>query len=137
MQEHQHAKEQRFLDFLKDYCIRNNRKFEDVHDDYSTGIDVYLDDKPYDLKVSNSRKLTVFKCYKGHWYCPLLEHQDIPYMYVIEEESRFLGFVINKSRLLERLKGSIETYTGDGNINKITELDSISDFAEDIQVFNK
>ena len=58
-------------------------------------------------------------------------------MYVIEEESRFIGFVINKSRLLERLKGSIETYTGDGNINKVTELDSISDFAEDIQVFNK
>ena len=119
MQELQHAKEQKFIDYLLKHCTN----VKDVHDNFSTGIDVYIDCIPYDLKITNSRKLTIFKRYKGNWYSPLLEHTDIDYLLVEEYDKCYLGFVINKAALLRQLGNKcISTYTGDGNINQCVEL---------------
>lgn len=100
---------------------------KDTHYDLSTGADVILDDKLYDLKVSTSQKLTVLKKLgkgpkAGKTYCPLLEHQEVDYLYLIEKPNLFIGFLLNKCDLLDfiiknagRLKFSY--YNGDGNDN--------------------
>lgn len=100
---------------------------KDTHYDLSTGADIILDDKLYDLKVSTSQKLTVLKKLgkgpkAGTTYCPLLEHQEVDYLYLIEKPNLFIGFLLNKCDLLDfiiknagRLKFSY--YNGDGNDN--------------------
>ena len=100
---------------------------KDTHYDLSTGADIILDDKLYDLKVSTSQKLTVLKKLgkgpkAGKTYCPLLEHQEVDYLYLIEKPNLFIGFLLNKCDLLDfiiknagRLKFSY--YNGDGNDN--------------------
>ena len=137
MQERQHEKEKRFIDFL----VKTGTA-KDVHDDFSTGVDVYLFHnniwKPFDLKVSNSKKLTAFKCYKGKWYSPLLLHMDVPYLYVLEEETRYVGFVITKQDILRTYtKYESSEYRGDGNINICITIDNMTDLAKDILVWEK
>ena len=100
---------------------------KDTHYDLSTGADIILDDKLYDLKVSNSQKLTVLKRLgkgprAGDIYSPLLEHQNVDYLYLIEKPNLFIGFLLNKCDVLDfiiknagRLKFSY--YNGDGNDN--------------------
>jgi len=100
---------------------------KDTHYDLSTGADIILDGKLYDLKVSTSQKLTVLKKLgkgpkAGTTYCPLLEHQEVDYLYLIEKPNLFIGFLLNKCDLLDfiiknagRLKFSY--YNGDGNDN--------------------
>lgn len=100
---------------------------KDTHYDLSTGADIILDNKLYDLKVSTSQKLTVLKKLgkgpkAGTIYCPLLEHQEVDYLYLIEKPNLFIGFLLNKCDLLDfiiknagRLKFSY--YNGDGNDN--------------------
>lgn len=100
---------------------------KDTHYDLSTGADIILDDKLLDLKVSTSQKLTVLKRLgkgprAGEIYSPLLEHQDVDYLYMIEKPNLFIGFLLNKRDVLDfiiknagRLKFSY--YNGDGNDN--------------------
>lgn len=122
---------------------------KDTHYDLSTGADIILDDKLYDLKVSTSQKLTVLKKLgkgprAGDIYSPLLEHQEVDYLYLIEKPNLFIGFLLNKRDLLdfiiknaERLKFSY--YNGDGNDNFNVKL-QFSDFdliAYESRNFNK
>lgn len=100
---------------------------KDTHYDLSTGADVILYDKLYDLKVSNSQKLTVLKKLgkgpkAGTTYCPLLEHQEVDYLYLIEKPNLFIGFLLNKRDLLDYIiknagKLKFSYYNGDGNDN--------------------
>ena len=99
----------------------------DTHAQASLGYDVILDGKYLDLKVSNSNKLTILKRLgkgprAGEIYSPLLEHQDVDYLYLIEKPNLFIGFLLNKCDVLDfiiknagRLKFSY--YNGDGNDN--------------------
>ena len=141
MQIIQHKKESRFIEFLKKYTESHNEQFLDVHENYASGIDVYYLNKPYDLKVSNSKKLTLQKKYKGEWYDPLVSHIDIPYLYIIETPVQFLGFVIDKDKLLTNLpkycNSSITQYTGDGNLNNCIELKNLMDLCPEPFVWRK
>ena len=119
MQEMQHKKEERFIGFLRDYCHRNNISFHDTHSDFNLGADVYINDTPYDLKVSNSRKLTIAKHYKEKWYCPLELHPDVDYLIVEEHDDKWVLFKLNKSRVWKEFleHTDLSLYAGDGNIN--------------------
>lgn len=100
---------------------------EDTHYDLSTGADVILDGKLYDLKVSNSNKLTVLKKLgkgprAGEVYSPLLEHQNVDYLYMIEKPDLFIGFLLNKCDVLDFIIKNagilkFSYYNGDGNDN--------------------
>lgn len=120
MQEREHAKELQGIQRVKSWAERNNHQFEDVHEDFETGIDIYLDGKPYDLKVAESGWLTMVKKYKGKWYSPLESHLEVPYL-VLKED---FGFVVDKRELRDHCfqmsnKSCIElgVYTLDGNVN--------------------
>lgn len=135
-------KEQGFLETLRAYCTTNNIQYSDSHEEVSTGIDVWIDTKPYDLKVSNSRKLTLFKKLPdGRIFCPLVRHIEIPYLYIIEREKDFICFELRKEDLMFRLFGrgpiNTSTYQGDGNINVTFEITEIMDLARDVLVIPK
>lgn len=119
MQQRQHDKEERFVEFLKVYCHKNNLEFKDTHEDFDLGADVFINDEPYDLKVSNSRKLTVVKRYKGNWYSPLERHPDIDYLIAEEHEDKWILFKLNKLQVVKEYLGhpDLSLYTLDGNIN--------------------
>jgi hypothetical protein len=105
-----------------------------LHNNYSTGIDVKLDDKYYDLKVSNpNKKITVFKKHKGNWYSPLTEHMDVEYLYVIEYEKCYMLYELKKEKIIEYMTSQpqITEYTGDGNINICITLNNMELVAED------
>lgn len=128
-QKRQHEQESRFIAFLKAYTESNNIQFEDVHNDFKTGIDVIIDGKPYDLKVSDSLKLSLFRTselYNNETRCPFLEHPEIPYLYVVEQENQFVGFVINKANLITASflnSTTFGNYSGDGNDNLTVDLE--------------
>jgi hypothetical protein len=100
---------------------------KDTHAQTSLGYDIILNGKLYDLKVSNSQKLTVLKRLgkgprAGEIYSPLLEHQDIDYLYMIEKPNLFIGFLLNKCDVLDFIiknagKLKFSYYNGDGNDN--------------------
>lgn len=135
MQEYQHAKERNFIDFLV-----KNYNAVDTSNDFGTGVDVVLNGKPYDLKVSNSRKLTLFKYYENEWYCPLLLHPEVNYMYIIEQKDKYLGFVFSKKDVLnywyKHPETEISTYKGDGNLNINITL-NLSDLSNKVEIFRK
>lgn len=143
LQQRYKDKERRFITFLRD---SGENVFDVTGSDYDLkkGIDIYLDGKPFDLKVSNSYKLSLFRksaLYDNEFRCPILIHPEIPYLYVIEKEDRYIGFCINKTDLLKVsfLSGtSFSEFTGDGNLNICIDLKGqISDVAYDIKVWNK
>lgn len=120
MQEREHAKELQGIQRVKAWAERNCIPFQDVHEDFETGVDIYLGYKPYDLKVAESGWLTLVKEYKGEWYSPLQRHPEIPYL-VLKGN---WGFVVDKKKLQSHCfrmsnKSGIElgVYTLDGNIN--------------------
>lgn len=137
-QEYQHKKEELFLNFLRNNYQQRWKSFSDLHNDYSTGIDVKLDDEYYDLKVSNpNKKITIFKKHKRkgkwEWYSPLTEHMDVKYMYVIEYEKCYMMYVLKKEKIIEYMlsQPQITEYTGDDNINICITLNNIELVAED------
>lgn len=143
-QKDKHAKESHFIEFLRSYAEIESIQFEDVHDNLKTGIDVYYDGKPYDLKVSNSLKLSLFRTsdlYGGETRCPMLIHPEIPYLYVVEKDDKFIGFVIDKKELLKPNFLNATTFgefTGDGNYNLTIDLNGcISDVATKILTWMK
>lgn len=135
-------KEQAFLNTLRAYCTTNNIQYSDSHEEVSTGIDVWIDTKPYDLKVSNSRKLTLFKKLPdGRVFCPLVRHIEIPYLYVISRDKDYLCFELRKEDIMFKMfgKGMVNTgmYNGDGNINITFDVAEIMDLARDVLVIPK
>ena len=137
-QEQQHAQEELFLNFLRYNYQQYWKSYSDLHNDYETGIDVKLDDEYYDLKVSNSKKITIFKKHKNDWYSPLTLHQDIKYMYVVEYQKCYMLYVIKKDKIIEYMTSQpqITEYTGDGNINICINL-NLDLLAEDIFCLRK
>lgn len=137
-QKDKHDKESRFLKTLKSYMEANGHTYEDVHDDYNTGVDVIIDGKKYDVKASNpNKRLTIFKRYKGSWYSPLLLHQDVDYLYAIEYEDRWVVCHITKENILSHLCGEMTTYDGDGNLNICCTLSNILDISEREYIIQK
>lgn len=143
-QERQHKQELRFIKFLKAYAEENNEQFEDVHDEFKTGIDIIYKGKKYDVKVSDSLKLSLFRkseLYSNETRCPMLIHPEIPYLYIVEQESQFVGFVIKKEKLItaDFLNSTkFGYYYGDGNINLTVDLnDQIGLLSERIIIWQK
>lgn len=138
MQEQQHQKEDDFLSFLRANYWQVWESYSDLHYNYETGIDVKLDDTYYDLKVSNSKKITVFKNHKDEWYSPLTMHMDIKYLYVVEYPNCYLLYEIRKENLIMHLLQNphITEYTGDGNDNICMDLD-LDKVADDIFMLRK
>lgn len=116
----EHKIENNGIELIRQWAIRNNVSFEDVHNDYSTGIDIILDGKPFDLKVTKSTWLTMVKKYKDTWYSPLEMHQEVPYLIL----KGYCGYILDKKRLADYCfqmsnKSGIDigVYTLDGNVN--------------------
>lgn len=116
----EHNIENNGIELIRQWAIKNNVSFEDVHNDYSTGIDVVLGGKPYDLKVTKSTWLTFVKRFGDTWYCPLENHQEIPYL-ILQGSN---GYVLDKGDLLEfctqqSIRSGIQlgVYVLDGNVN--------------------
>ena len=123
MQERQHQLESNVTDLIiKHLGVRHTITKSTLEDDINNGIDIYIDRRPYDLKCSNSQKITVFKKHRGDIYSPLLLHQDVPYLYVTNNGTKYDIYKITKQEILEDilsrwkfLSGSV--YDGDGNVN--------------------
>lgn len=123
----QHEKEERFIKFLSYNYTQHWKTYSRAskEQDIKDGIDVFLDDIPYDLKISFGR-LSLFKKHKGNWYSPIVEHMDINYLYVIEYSDKFALFTLKKEDILmELLKNKIQfsEYSGDGNFNINMDLE--------------
>lgn len=144
-----HTQEQTFVKWL--LAHPNGHTIKDATNtskDFKNGIDLEIDGQPVDLKVTNSRKLSLFRksdLYDKHdgregWECPILKHPNIPYL-IIEnhpEKKRYVGFLIRKLDLFNYLHlAPIGTYTGDGNVNKYLDLSNIiTDVTSEILVFD-
>ena len=120
MQEREHYIESKGIEKIKAWAERYGVAFEDVHDDFSTGVDIKLNGYSYDVKVTNSTWLTMIKKYKDKWYSPLELHQEVPYLILKGD----FGYILDKKRLADYCfqmsnKSGIEqgVYTLDGNIN--------------------
>lgn len=116
----EHNIEQTGIGLIKNWAESHGVSFEDVHDDFSTGIDIILDGKPFDLKVTKSTWLTFVKRFGDKWYCPLELHTEVPYLILNGTK----GYVLNKAELLAYCsKQSFESgiqlgiYVLDGNVN--------------------
>lgn len=116
----EHKIENNGIELIRQWAIKNNVSFEDVHNDYSTGIDIILDQKPFDLKVTRSTWLTFVKRFGDTWYCPLENHPEIPYL-ILQGSN---GYVLDKKLLLDFcttqsiISGiQLGVYTLDGNVN--------------------
>ncbi len=120
MQEREHYIESKGIGKIKAWAERHGITFADVHDDFSTGVDITLNGYPYDVKVTNSTWLTMVKKHNGRWYSPLELHQEVPYLILKGD----FGYFLDKKRLADYCfqmsnKSGIEqgVYTLDGNIN--------------------
>lgn len=132
-------KEERFLKYLEIYWKSQGKKFRRAskEEDIKQGIDVYLDDQPFDVKASRENHrgeypLTAFKrIYKANeyeWYSPLTRHPEIPYLYSVEQEDRFVVFGIKKSDILDNLDNlAIHKSEIDGNLNMNVDILKIAD----------
>lgn len=116
----EHKIENNGIELVRQWAIRNNVSFEDVHEDFSTGIDIILDGKPYDLKVTKSTWLTFVKRFHDKWYCPLELHTEVPYL-ILKDNN---GYVLDKKVLLDfctqqSIRSGIQlgVYVLDGNVN--------------------
>lgn len=116
----EHNIERSGIELIKNWASRNNIPFKDVHEDYSTGIDIVLDGKPYDLKVTKSSWLTFVKKFGDTWYSPLELHTEVPYLILNGTK----GYVLDKKDLLalctqQSIISGIQlgVYVLDGNIN--------------------
>lgn len=146
-QRKQHEKEERFIDFLKDYCPKHGISFVDCHRDINFGADVYINGEPYDLKVSNKRLITVVKVnnYTGRWELPLLEHRDIPYLIVEDYDDKFVVFKLRKDQIEKEWKNPLRHKTvmcynkkyGDGNYNECQDVSRLMEIAGPEMVFHK
>lgn len=120
MQYREHYIEAKGIEKIKQWALRHNVSFSDIHDDFSTGIDIILDGKSYDLKVTRSSWLSLVKKYKDGWYCPLEMHQEVPYLILRGNE----GFILDKKELFkfcnqQSMSSGIQLgiYVLDGNLN--------------------
>lgn len=116
----EHRIEENGIKMIKEWAARNNIPFEDVHEDFSTGIDIILDGKSYDLKVTKSTWLTFVKKFQDKWYCPLELHTEVPYLILNGTK----GHILDKKELLafcnqQSIRSGIQlgVYVLDGNIN--------------------
>lgn len=116
----EHKIEYRGIELVRQWAEIHGISFKDVHNDYSTGIDIILDGKPYDLKVTNSNYLTFVKKYQSSWYCPLELHTEVPYLILQGTK----GFVLDKKLLFDFcttqsiISGiQLGIYVLDGNVN--------------------
>jgi len=116
----EHNIERKGIELIRNWAIRNYVSFEDVHDDFSTGIDIILDEKPYDLKVTKSTWLTFVKRFRDTWYCPIELHTEVPYLILNGTN----GYILDKKELLafctqQSIRSGIQlgVYVLDGNIN--------------------
>lgn len=132
-------KEERFLKYLELYWKSHGRKFRRASDkeDIQSGIDIYLDDQPFDVKASRKNHrgeypLTILKrIYKDneeYWYCPLTNHPEIPYLYSVEFEDRFIVFGVKKEDINRKLDGNIiHKSETDGNLNQNVDISPFID----------
>lgn len=120
-----HEKEARGLQYLAEYCKQNGIDYRRAseEEDYRHGIDVYLNEEPYDVKISNENMyLSIFRCYKNRWYSPLIDNFDVRYLYAVEHEDKYVFFRVSKRDILSHLDGNIEKKDKDGNINLCVSL---------------
>lgn len=116
----EHNIENNGIELIRNWAESHGVSFEDVHDDFSTGIDIVLNGKPYDLKVTKSTWLTFVKRFGDKWYCPLESHPEVPYLILNGTK----GYILDKKELLafctqQSISSGIQlgVYVLDGNIN--------------------
>ena len=133
MQERQHNQERQTINKLKEFCEANGLFFVDTvgtKADYQGGIDCYINRRPYDLKCSDSKKLTIHKTLpNGFEYKPYEKHPEVPYLYVLPTTG--LCYVITKTELAAyieyykqagKLSSMLSNYSGDGNKNVCIDI---------------
>ena len=125
-QEYQHSVERKGEELLKahygDDYVKTERS-QDVFD----GIDCYIKGKPYDMKASESGCLSVIRHTKNSgWYCPLVAHPDIDYLYIKDNTAYYIdrGMLLsNFAQLAPKLRWG--TYNGDGNYQTWVDLSPV------------
>lgn len=80
----QHNTELRTLELIQREFGKANVRFTSELTDLSKGIDLFIYDKPYDLKASNSNKITIFRITASGLYCPLLKNKNVEYLFPTE-----------------------------------------------------
>lgn len=115
-----HAKEAAGIEALKKHF--GARLVESTaQQDLVEGWDVAIDGVKYDVKFSNSRKLSLFRQTVGEWYCPVTKYLDVSLLYMVKnDEDNYICFVIDKSKLLDYVFKHAEqikltSYSRDGN----------------------
>ena len=129
-QEYQHRKEEHGIELLKQYL---GDRLVDVHEDFSTSIDVYIDGQPYDLKVTNLPFVDYVKKYKGNWYSPLELHADVPYLIVMQKGDRIVCFRLSKDRIKREAEKPNKLricHPSDGNEHVCVDISEILDCPE-------
>lgn len=98
-------------------------------EDFYKGTDFYLSSKPYDLKSSDSGKLSLLRrTAKRGWYCPLTDHPSVDYAYLYKGSLHLINrllFLANIDSILNNPDVSFGSYSGDGNIQKWIDLSKI------------
>lgn len=123
--------ERRGIELVREWCSTNGLEFQraDKDDDLYNGIDLYIDGKGYDLKASDSGKLSVFRRTAGRgWYCPLADHADVDYLYLYKGAMYFIDrrmFLANFAQLAGTLRWG--NYSGDGNYQVYVDLSEALD----------
>lgn len=125
-QERQHEAERKGEELLRrrygDGYVRAGHE-QDVYN----GIDCYINGKPFDMKASESGCLSVFRHTKNRgWYCPLVAHPDVDYLYVKGGTAYYIdrGMLLsNFAQLAPKLRWG--TYNGDGNYQAWVDLSPV------------
>lgn len=127
----QHSIESAALSKLETYFANRGFDFERAskEDDILKGTDFYLSNKPFDLKASDSGKLSLLRrTARRGWYCPLTDHPSVDYAYLYKGALHLINralLLANIDSILNNPEVSFGSYSGDGNIQKWIDLSKI------------
>lgn len=124
----QHNKENNFYKELVE-VFGNRLTKATKEDDYTNGIDCYIDNKPYDFKATKGSTLTIFKFNPtgkpNKWYSPLTLHPDIPYLLPTETKGKYRVYTKASIMYFLRTNPKLSEYNGDGNINITVDISDL------------
>lgn len=129
----QHNAEFRTLALIQREFGKANVRFTDELTDLNKGIDLFIYDKPYDLKASNSNKITIFRITTSGLYCPLLKNKNVEYLFptevkgiykVITKQEIFNEFILNYWMDIEE-KDLVNTINSTPSLSNCKELEKV------------
>lgn len=140
MQEREHALENSFFDYLNTI----NYPCKDYHKLYDS-YDIEIDGKLYDVKVSDSAKLSLFRNsahYDWNYHCPVVEHPEIPYLYICKLYKEWRAYIIDRKSIMNTIEAiarkqsvlPLSLYTGDGNININIDISTLLTYENCVSV---